>query len=421
MIGAMLELDEGRRESFVPLVTAWLARRGADVGVGTIEVVEVEVLLAGRPGLLDVVARVDGRIAHLVLGLHAHGTEIKMLRGADDGVLGEFEDERGIALAVDALRDAELAPLVMIAIVGEEPGVVSIMRDDDTAVVLDVEGRCSFSVFPWLTDGPHPGVDMLVTLDEVGFNHLAAPIALWRRQGRDLGVVQELLMGSAGGWALALTSLRDLYGSGVRPEQAGGDFVVEARSLGTMAARMHLASDKAFGRGSGAVVDWATEVESAVHRLAPEVLQPSGVGNTLRALRSSTDWSPTVRTHGDFHLGRTARTDQGWVVADWLPGGVDAAGAPLFRCPLADVAAMLWSFHYVATAALDERDLALRPGLEPSAQAWEARNRRAFLAGYLDTPGIEELVPADRDLVAQLTTAFELEQSALRPDRRPAA
>ena len=70
MIGAMLDLGEGRRESFVPLVAAWLARRGVDQRVGTIEVVEVEVLSAGRPGLLDVVARVDGRIAHLVLGLH---------------------------------------------------------------------------------------------------------------------------------------------------------------------------------------------------------------------------------------------------------------------------------------------------------------------------------------------------------------
>lgn len=419
MIGAMLDLDEGRRESFVPLVTAWLARRAAS-GVGTIEVVEVEVLLAGRPGLLDVVARVDGRIAHLVLGLHAHGSEIKMLRGADDGVLGEFEDDRGPALAVDALWDAALAPLVTIAIVGEEPGVVSLARDDDTAVVLDIEDRCTFSVFPWLTDGPHPGVDMLVTLDEVGFNHLAPPVALWRRQGRDLGLVQELLMGSAGGWALALTSLRDLYGSGLRPERAGGDFAAEAHSLGTMVARMHLASDKAFGRRSGAVADWAAQVDSVVHRLAPELLEPSDVGVWLQALGNRSDRYPMVRTHGDLHLGRTARTDQGWVVADWLPGGVDADGAPLFRSPLADVADVLWSFRHVATAALDERDLALRPGLGASAEAWQARNHRAFLAGYLDTPGIEELIPPDREVVAELCAAFELEQSALRPDHRPA-
>jgi maltokinase len=419
VIGAMLDLDGGRREVFVPLVAAWLARRGEQVRVDAIEIVEVEALLSGRPGLLDVVARVDHRLAHLVVGLHPEGTEVRMLRGADDGVLGVFHDERGAAVAVDALWDADLAPLVMIAIMGEEPGVVAISRDDDDSVVLDIEDRCSFSVFPWLAEGPHPGVELLVTLDEVGFNHLAAPIALWRRQGRDLGIVQELLTESADGWALALTSLRDLYGARVEPEQAGGDFALEARSLGTMSARMHLASDKAFGRRVGAVADWAAHVESVVQRLAPDLYSTSGLHETVRALRSSTERSPMVRTHGDLHLGRTARTNQGWVIADWLPGGVDDTGAPLFRSPLADVADMLWSLHYVANAALDERDIGLRPGLESSAEAWTTRNQRAFLAGYLGTPGIEELVPADRELVDGLISAFELEESAAKSDRLP--
>jgi predicted trehalose synthase len=412
MIGAMLELTEARRESFVPLMQTWLARRGVE-SAGTIEVIEVEVLLAGRPGLLDVVARVDGRIAHLVLGLHGIHQEVRMLRGADDGVLGLFDDEPGVAQAVDALWDAELAPLVMIAIVGEEPGVVSIAHDDENAVVLDIEDRSSFSVFPWLTDGPRPAVDMLVRLDEVGFNHLAAPVALWRRQGRDLGIVQELLIGSAPGWALAMTSLRDLYGSGVRPEQAGGDFALEARALGTMTARMHLASDKAFGRRRGAVADWAAEVESVAERLSPDLLAVPGARDRLRALRGSDDRAAMVRTHGDLNLGRVARTDQGWVVADWLPGGVDAEGAPLFRSPLADVADVLWSLHRVAVAALEERDPALRPGLESAGAAWEERNRRAFLAGYLGTPGIEELVPADRAVVSELVAAFEMGRSTV--------
>jgi predicted trehalose synthase len=412
MIGAMLELTEARRESFVPLMQTWLARRGVE-SAGTIEVIEVEVLLAGRPGLLDVVARVDGRIAHLVLGLHGIHQEVRMLRGADDGVLGLFDDEPGVAQAVDALWDVELAPLVMIAIVGEEPGVVSIAHDDENAVVLDIEDRSSFSVFPWLTDGPRPAVEMLVRLDEVGFNHLAAPIALWRRQGRDLGIVQELLIGSAPGWALAMTSLRDLYGSGVRPEQAGGDFALEARALGRMTARMHLASDKAFGRRSGAVADWAAEVESVAERLSPELLAVPGARDRLRALGGSGDRSAMVRTHGDLNLGRVARTDQGWVVSDWLPGGVDAEGAPLFRSPLADVADVLWSLHRVAVAALEERDPALRPGLESAGAAWEERNRRAFLAGYLGTPGIEELVPADRAVVSELVAAFEMGRSTV--------
>ncbi len=414
----MLVLDGGRRAAFAQLVAPWLTRRGANAS--DLEVVEVEVLLAGRPALYDVVARAGGRLAHLVVGLHDEGATVRMLRHDDERVLGRFEDEHGAAIAVDALWDAELAPLVVVAIVGEEPSVVSIASDDDTGVVLDVDDRAGLTVFPWLSERGHPGVQMLVSLDEAGFNHLAAPIALWRRQGRDLGVVQELLAESADGWALALTSLRDLYGSAVAPEEAGGDFADEALALGTMTARLHLASAEAFGRQLGAVADWAAEVELVVRRSSPGLLS-HGAGDALAAVRSSADQSPMVRTHGDLHLGRVARTNAGWVVADWLPGGVDAQGEALFRSPLADVADMLWSLHYVASSALEERDPAVRPTLEPSARAWEDRNHRAFLVGYLGTPGIEELVPSDRRLLNELTTLFELEQSARRAAGVPVA
>ncbi|MGH9047402.1 MAG: hypothetical protein ACRDVW_08810 [Acidimicrobiales bacterium] len=420
MIGSMLDLDHPRREAIARLVAASLARRGVDVATQGIEVIEVEALLAGRPGLLDIVARVHDRLWHLVLGLHPAGTEVHMLRGSDDAVLGGFEDENGPAVAVDALWDADLAPLVALAIVGEEPSLVSI-SSDERAVVLDIDDRIGLSVFSWLTDHPHPGVDMLVSLDDAGFNHLAAPVALWRRHGRDLGVAQDLLTESADGWALALSSLRDLYGAGVAPEQAGGDFADEARSLGRMTARMHLASDRAFGRHNGAIADWAAEVEFVVRRLAPGLLGVPGPAESLRTLRANSAHYPMLRTHGDLHLGRTSRTNQGWVIADWLPGGVDVNGTPLFRSPLADVADLLWSLHFVAVSALDERHPSLRPRLEPLALAWEERNHAAFLVGYLSTPGIDELVPADRDLVDELTSVFELEQSAVRREQLPVA
>ncbi len=416
VIGSMLDLDPGRRDAFARLLRPWLARRHAPSG--DLEVLEVEVLLAGRPGLFDIVARAGGRLAHLVLGLHPEGAPLRMLRHDEDSVLGRFEDEHGVAVAVDALWDAELAPLVMVAVVGEEPSVVSMMRDDDDAVVLDIDDVASLSVFPWLTERPHPGVEMLVALDEAGFNHLAAPVALWRRQGRDLGLVQELLAERAGGWALALTSLRDLYATSGPPEDAGGDFADEAVALGTMTARMHLASADAFGRGSGALSDWAAEVELLVREVAPGPV-PGAAAEALATLRSSDDRSPTVRTHGDLHLGRVARTNAGWVIADWLPGGVDAEGTPAFRSPLADVADMLWSLHYVAASALEERDPAVRSELAAAAGSWEERNQRAFLAGYLGTPGIEDLVPSERAVLDELTALFELEEFARRTGRLP--
>ena len=50
-----------------------------------------------------------------------------------------------------------------------------------------------------------------MALDAAGFNHVAAPLVRWTWEGRDLGVIQEPLADRSAGWALALTSLRDLY------------------------------------------------------------------------------------------------------------------------------------------------------------------------------------------------------------------
>lgn len=428
MTGRMLEMTEERQRSLGRLATAWLVRRPGMEGraVSRVEVSEAEILLAGRPGLLDAIVEVQGRFAHMVLGLHRPGEEAHLMRASDDPALGLFDDEHGLGVVVDALRDADLAPLVLTAVtgLGEERGVlapVSLISDDDDGVVLAFGDCCSLTVFPWLFDGPHPAVALLLALDEAGFNHLAAPLALWRRGGRDLGLAQELLAGSTAGWALALTSLRDLYSAGGAPEAAGGDFGPEARAIGTMTARMHLALDRAFGRRSEEVAGWVAAVESDVRTEEPGLLEETGVQAVFRSLRDADLRAAALHSHGDFHLGRLARTDQGWVVADCMPGGIPPGGeSPIFRSPLEDVADLLWSLHRVAREEAMERDPTGRGGLMALAQRWETRNRRSFIAGYLATPGIGGLVPADRDAVLSLVAIFELARAArnARPEPR---
>ena len=185
---------------------------------------------------------------------------------------------------------------------------------------------------------------------------------------------------------------------------------------------MHLALDQAFGRRSAEVADLVDGIEAAVAAADQTELDRARGGRGPRLAAGSGGLRcPTVVTHGDFHLGRTARTDQGWVVADTMPGGVPAgADRPRrSRSPLADVADLLWSLHHVASVAASERDPTGRSGLAALARAWEARNRRAFLAGYLATPGIGGLVPGDRDMVRNLAAAFELERAARRATRPP--
>jgi len=394
------------------LAEAWLGLRG--IPGGGIEVVRAEVLLEGRPGLLDVVARVGGRQAHFVAGLRRVTDEPHFLRAGEEVALGLLDDDDGLAVCTDALRDAQLAPLLLATVRGTEPrpGPVAVLRDDDDACVIDCGDRGDLMVFPWVQAAPRPEVDVMVALDESGFNHIAAPLVRWVWEARDLGVVQEPLADRSGGWALVLTSLRDFYASGGAPETAGGDFGAEARALGVMTARMHLALDRAFLRHSEPVADWVDMSEAAIAAADPSLLDAPGVTDLVKWLRESGARLPVIRTHGDFHLGRTARTDQGWVVCDCTPGGVlEAGSSPGRRTPLGDVADLLWSMHRASATAAAERDPTGRLGLTALGQSWETRNRRAFVTGYLNTPGIGGLVGPDRDLVRRLVSLLELARS----------
>ncbi|HXY28529.1 MAG TPA: hypothetical protein VEH82_09650 [Acidimicrobiales bacterium] len=409
-------MTEGRDHALRALVEAWLGQRRAAPG-SEVTVERAEVLRPGRPGLLDLVARVGERRAHVVVGLRAVGDEPHFLRSADESALGLLDDEHGLAVCTDALCDAQLAPLLLATLRGVEPrpGPVGVVRDDDDATVVDCGDRGDLTVFPWPTDAARPDVDVLVALDEAGFNHVAAPLVRWTAEGRDLGVAQEPLADRSSGWALAITSLRDFYASGGAPEVAGGDFGAEARALGVMTARMHLALDRAFLRHHERVIAWVDAAEERIADADPSLLEAPGVADLTKWIREAEAKLPVIRTHGDFHLGRTARTDQGWMVSDCRPGGVlFGDSSPGRRTPLADVADLLWSMHQASVAAAAERDPTGRLGLAALGQAWERRNRRAFVTGYLGTPGISGLVGPDRDLVRRLVSFLELARS-VRP------
>lgn len=423
--------------AFVNRQPGWTGSAGqalVDIAPASVAITSADLLRRGRPGLISVVAEVAGvdEIAvHAVIGLRAPGDDVRFLADADDAPLGLLEDEHGMAVVFDALSDAELA-LLLLGVVGGgdgEPERVRRVWTTCDSVMLTFDDRLAFTVYQQLPvqEGPHPGLELVVALDEVGFNHIPAPYALWRRSGRDLGVAQDYQAGGTGGWALALTSLRDLYALGGPPEQAGGDFATEARHLGTMTARMHLGLEQAFGRRAGDVSAWVAAVEEAVAAADPDQIDED-VDAVLGDLRGSPVGAAAIRTHGDFHLGRVSRTDVGWFVVDFSPGGVQGSGTGMltlpgavYRSPLADVADMLWSFHHVAEVAAIERDPSGRLRLTELAQAWEARNRRAFLAGYLGTPGIEHLVPLEPDMVQALVPVFELERSVTRQALRSLA
>jgi len=433
----VVEVPDSARAALADLVSAYFTRRpgwdgggGAGAVAGPVRVLDAEMLVPGRPGIIDVVAELGARFVHATFGLRTPGEEARFIPDGEEAVLGSLVDDQGPALVFDATRDAVVAAMLLQRVSGEvvEASLVRHLREDEGSVTLAMEDRIAFTVFTEIVEGPRPDLELLLALDEVGFNHLPAPLVVWRRAGRDLGVAQEYLAGASSGYALALTSVRDLYASGGPPELAGGDFGAEAHRLGTMTARMHLGLDKAFGRRPGDVGRWAEGIEEALRPLSPHVLERPDVEELLGELRALQVPSQAIRTHGDFTLGRTCRTEQGWYVVDFATGGrpTSMAGAvtepdgngPVYRSPLADVADLLWSLEHVATTAADERDPTGRDGLGELADAWVARNRRAFLAGYLGVPGISGLVPPGREALRILTQSFELVRAAVHQARQ---
>jgi predicted trehalose synthase len=169
-----------------------------------------------------------------------------------------------------------------------------------------------------------------------------------------------------------------------------------------------LASAEAFGRGSFALGDWMDGLE-----LGPADEQ---LAKTIEVLRAEGLRPGAIRTQGDFHLGRLARTDHGWVVSDFsVPARGGGVGVPIERSPLGDVADLVWSLSLAANHAAAERDRAGDGELAELAASWEARNRRSVLDGYFETPGIAELVGLDSARAGDVIGLYELARAnALR-------
>jgi maltokinase len=392
-----------------------------------VTVVEQEVVRRPWPGLFSVVVDADGRLYQLLLGVRPADEEPpEFLHGSDYAVVGEIAAGEGTALVYDGVQDAELALALLAEVTeGEETAAwVRPMTAEQSNSSLVFEDRFILKLFRRLHDGPNLDAEVTLALDEVGFNHIAAPVAVWRRNGRDLAILQPFLAGGSEGWALALTSIRDLYAARVEAARAGGDFAGEARRLGEMTGRMHVALADAFDVEPGDTSVWAEAMRTQLDRVAARSPWRASVTGAIKALERLPSPGPAIRIHGDYHLGQVMRTDTGWFVLDFE--GEPARPVEERRrrsSPLRDVAGMLRSFHYATEVVLHERDDAERPDLAPLALGWEQRNRDAFLGGYRDAKGIDVLLPDEGEAFDTVLAAFELDKAvyevAYERDHRP--
>jgi maltokinase len=406
----------------------WYAGEGPPVTLRLIEAGRLAELGDGGDRLWWAVVEAEGADYQLVL---AERTAVgDHLRGHDEAFIAGL----GERVYYDATVDSEMAlALLKVASGGAEHAERARplgVEQSNTSLVYD--DRLILKLFRRLSVGPNPDADVTAALAATGFSHVAVPVLRWQRDGRDLAFGQQYLAGGTDGWALALTSLRDYYGAAsslepVHPALSGGDFAAEVSRLGQMTGEMHLAMAEAFGVSEKGLGDqWralVSSIEARARHLVPEL--SLAAEPLLERLRSVHDLGPAVRAHGDYHLGQVMRTDAGWYVLDFE----GEPSRPLeerqqHTSVLKDVAGMLRSLNYASQFAVGERAESGPELLQPFAQAWEDRNRAAFVRGYKECKGTEDLLPPALGDRGAVRVAFEVDKAlyelayeqAFRPD-----
>ena len=403
-----------------PLLPKYLARQRWFAGgpPTSVEIVDSDELGERLHWLL---VDADGARYQLLVGI-VEGMPPEFLHGHDAEVLGVADSE----MAYDGLLDPELVKeLVAKLAPDEEITRVRPMGAEQSNTSLVLDDRLVLKVFRRIHTGPNPDIEVTTALADAGFEHVAAPVATWEESGTHLAVVQPYLAGGTDGWALALTSLRDLYGSECDdPADCGGDFAAEARRLGAVTGDMHVALAAALGTGTPDTGEWAGLMERQLERVASQEPWNKTAHGMFEELRNMAAPGQALRVHGDYHLGQVLRTDTGWFVLDFEGEPARPLDERRERSsPLKDVAGMLRSFHYATAVVLREREDFELEALVPKAEAWEQRNRRAFLDGYFSTDGIDELLPPSRDDADRALRAWELDKAvyevAYERDHRP--
>jgi maltokinase len=427
--------------SLLPPLVAWLPRQRwyhGQTEPQSLTIIDQEIRGDRFPFLVRLLVDADRATYQVLVGVRGRDDHPEFLRGQDQAVIADVTTHQGDAFAYDAVYDPELAMVILDAVAPHEKAArARLMGAEQSNSSLVYDERIILKLFRRIRPGHNPEVEITEALAAEGFTQVAEPLATQRVRNFDLAILQPFLAGAAEGWALALTSLRDLFGmhdtSSIPiinldapppppdPGQAGGDFSGEAARLGAVTGDMHVALADAFGRHHADAKVWATSIAEQVDALEPGDLDPRGARAIIDRL-TELDPGYAIRVHGDYHLGQVLRTDAGWYVLDFE--GEPARSLEERRrpsSPLKDVAGMLRSFHYASAVARTERD---EYALGDLAAAWEDRNRQAFLRGYLRAAGPGGILPPDPECIDVVLAAFELEKAvyelgyerAYRPD-----
>ncbi|HEX5452541.1 MAG TPA: maltose alpha-D-glucosyltransferase [Stellaceae bacterium] len=440
-------LAGGERQNYLlPLAAIW-ASGGTDLRQSLLPVTLAELRQARREGALVDAASQDGFALALAAAITC---EASVALDGPDGRAGELRF-RQTPLFAQAPMPERLVPRR----IGAEQSNSSVLFEDFAVLKL----------YRRIQAGPHPEIEMgRYLVERTGFANTPPPLAtiemVRSQEGGEetsaVGILFGLVRNQGDGWTLALDYLLRYFDHVLAHEAPGAPstegqadfahpdhfFLTLARQLGLRMAQMHRAlaeptDDPAFAPEPIApedVAGWRHGLEEqATDMLArlgrARAALPEGIGEladavldqrgrlfeSLRVLAPDRIDAMKTRYHGDLHLGQVLAVQNDFYIIDFE--GQPARPLAERRrknSPLRDVAGMIRSFEYAATAAVrqmaETRPAAL-PRLSEVADRWRQRAVDGLRAAYRKEMRGCPAYPASKLQAKGLIDFFTLEKA----------
>ncbi|HEV3234489.1 MAG TPA: hypothetical protein VG329_08070 [Candidatus Dormibacteraeota bacterium] len=366
-------------------------------------------------------------------------------------VLDALLDRQAAARFWGLLEGADPLPTLNGELAGSGAGrpahdaeIHTLPRDQSNTMLVRGETEL-LKCFRKLEGTSSPEFEMLEALKDAGFGHIPTPLGLieYRTAAAEpvvVAMLQPYLHNATDGWAIAMTSLRDLYAAADESEvedeaeirdlvdDQGSDFTPDAARLGAVIAEMHLALAgdsmpepmRAQPAGPTDLRAWADDMLADLETLAradrnlAAKAAREGLRRRIDAIADLPEAGLAIRVHGDLHLGQTARTDDGWVILDFEGEPSRSVEARRRRASaLKDVAGILRSLDYASAVALlnwTNPDDPRWTRLQRFGDAWARVNQEALWDTYVATVGASPLLPP-AEMAPALLDAYEVQKA----------